>query len=309
MAAKCLSPVYLKSHRGTLQRDYISVEQIFGMPPDDPDIYFSFENQFTPFQPYIEGSLPRTDLVIQNRKTGVCLSAFEVKLTALPDHTTCEKEAHLYGSEMVVRPDTIAYLACSLASSSQDNLKFLPQLQIKNWTDPKQVLPNIATLLNALKQFIKAAEKFQNPFLIQPVWKTNGKSSELSEQCLDVFVWSNTGFAQFMTEIANSDVNALQINRPTRAAIWLYKMLDEIKNKDTFNHQDIIDALSFNTKNDKAFASSGQITNPYMRCDELTKPRISKKEIKNIILGGGEKLLSPERRFDAIIVNSPSLFV
>ena len=31
-------------------------------------------------------------------------------------------------------------------------------------------------------------------------------------------------------------------------------------------------------------------------------------EIKNIILGGGQNLLSPERRFDAIIVNSPDLF-
>ena len=36
--------------------------------------------------------------------------------------------------------------------------------------------------------------------------------------------------------------------------------------------------------------------------------RITKNEIKNIILGGGQNLLSPERRFDAIIYNSPELF-
>ena len=41
---------------------------------------------------------------------------------------------------------------------------------------------------------------------------------------------------------------------------------------------------------------------------ELTHPRIGKNEIKNIILGGGQNLLSPERRFDAVIVNSPDLF-
>ena len=46
----------------------------------------------------------------------------------------------------------------------------------------------------------------------------------------------------------------------------------------------------------------------YLRCEELSAPRIRKDEIKNIILGGGEKLLSPERRFDAIIANSPELF-
>jgi hypothetical protein len=35
---------------------------------------------------------------------------------------------------------------------------------------------------------------------------------------------------------------------------------------------------------------------------------VSKYEIKNIILGGGQNLLSPERRFDAVIVNSPDIF-
>jgi hypothetical protein len=45
-----------------------------------------------------------------------------------------------------------------------------------------------------------------------------------------------------------------------------------------------------------------------MSCAELTKPRIQQKEIKNIILDGGQNLLSPERRFDAIIYNSPELF-
>lgn len=33
-----------------------------------------------------------------------------------------------------------------------------------------------------------------------------------------------------------------------------------------------------------------------------------RNEIRNIILGGGQNLLSPERRFDAVIVNSPDLF-
>jgi hypothetical protein len=46
-----------------------------------------------------------------------------------------------------------------------------------------------------------------------------------------------------------------------------------------------------------------------MQSSELTKPRIKNNEIKNIILGGGQNLLSPERRFDAIIFNTPELFV
>jgi hypothetical protein len=45
-----------------------------------------------------------------------------------------------------------------------------------------------------------------------------------------------------------------------------------------------------------------------MQSPELTTPRIKSDEIKNIILGGGQNLLSPERRFDAIIFNTPKLF-
>ena len=75
-----------------------------------------------------------------------------------------------------------------------------------------------------------------------------------------------------------------------------------------FDHEEIIDALSYNTKNDKAFASAGNVTNSYMAGKRLETPVISKNEIKNIILGGGQNLLSPERRFDAIIFNSPELF-
>lgn len=70
----------------------------------------------------------------------------------------------------------------------------------------------------------------------------------------------------------------------------------------------VIDELSYNTKNDKAFSTNGARTHGLMTCKELEQPRINKSEIKNIILGGGQRLLSPERRFDAIIVNSPDLF-
>ena len=52
---------------------------------------------------------------------------------------------------------------------------------------------------------------------------------------------------------------------------------------------------------DKAFALNGR-THPYMSCSELVRPRIRKTEIKNIILGQGEKLLSPLMRFWLILV-------
>ena len=66
---------------------------------------------------------------------------------------------------------------------------------------------------------------------------------------------------------------------------------------------------SYNLANDKAFALPGSKSHTLLKSEVILKPRISKFEIKNIILGGGQDLLSPERRFDAVLVNSPDIFV
>lgn len=113
-------------------------------------------------------------------------------------------------------------------------------------------------------------------------------------------------FCQAFLDSANGTIN--KITRQVRSIIWLFCMLYEFSKRGQFNHERIIDTLSYNTKNDKAFSMSGMKTKPYMQCNELLQPRIKKEEIRNIILGNGQQLLSPERRFDAIIFNSPELF-
>lgn len=285
----------------------ISISDVYGASALDNDLFFAFESQHTPYATKLIGSLPRTDLVLQ--KNGVCLRGLEVKLTALPDNTTHNLLEANYGCELVVRPDTIIYLACSLAMHFNDTTKdkFI-QLDIDDWSDPQQVLKFINVIVNRLKNIVLNLADKQTPFLLQPIWKTKGKKAELADYCLDVFIWSDIAFTSFITNIAKSDPKATSITRQTRTAIWLYKMLHDIAHNGKCDASSIIDRLAYNTKNDKAFASSGRITNPYMKCENLTTPRIHKSEIKNIILGGGQNLLSPERRFDAIIVNSPNLF-
>ena len=309
LASKNLPANYLAISNGKFAPGLISIHEIFGIDAHHSDTYFAFESQHTPYQKFVVGSLPRTDLVIQKESTGECLAGLEVKLTALPDNTTCDLAESLYGSEIVVRPDTIVYLACSMAaglSASLDDL--LPSIQIKDWSEAHLVLEKIESIVNAIESLSLALEKNQSSFLLQPVWKTVGKSPELADNCLDVFAWSNAGFANFIAKLANKNSDAPSITRQTRTAIWLYKMLSDIKENKKFNHEKIIDGLSFNTKNDKAFASAGNVTNKYMSCPRLVKPAIKKSEIQKIILGGGQHLLSPERRFDAIVFNSPSLF-
>lgn len=311
---KQISAKYIKMNHGIPLIDEISISEAFGMNLLDSSIMYAFETPLSKYQRYIYGRLPRNDVVIQNLNDGTQISSFEIKLTAIPDHTTCELDSLLYGSEIVVRPDTIVYLACQLADNQYLNLKdFFSEYQLRldnvNWVEALAVL-EITDIVKDFFEFLKVNSPYkQSPFLIQPIWKTEGKSPRLADSCLDIFIWSEFAFCDFIYLISNIESQNPQfISRPLRTAIWLMKMLFDFSQHGKFNHAEIIDALSYNTKNDKAFASNGIVTNRYMRCTELMTPRIKKEQLKEIILGGGQNLLSPERRFDAIIYNSPEIF-
>lgn len=310
LCSKGLEANYISMKNSKFVTDKIELEDVFSINPLSENTYFAFEAQYTPFQKYVINTLPRTDLVVLDNKTGQCLCGLEVKLTALPDNTTCNFSDEKFGSEIVVRPDTIVYLAASIASNDisivEKHIKN-SQINISDWSDANEVITNIKTIVQCISGISTDIQK-QSPFLLQPIWKTIGKSPKLADNCLDVFVWSDAAFAWFIAQVSKSECTGNKITRQTRTSIWLYKMLSDIVNNGRFDHLDIIDKLSYNTKNDKAFASAGNVTNAYMACENLTKPRISKDEIKNIILGGGQNLLSPERRFDAIIFNFPELF-
>jgi type II restriction enzyme len=289
LASKGLDANYLAMSGGKFQPSLIAISDVFGIQADDNDAYFAFEAQYSPYQKRVVGTLPRTDLVVQRESTGECLAGLEVKLTALPDNTTCDFDESLYGSEIVVRPDTIVYLACSIANGLAGALgDLIPDITVDDWSNAVSVLEKIDVIVEVIESIPIALECFQKSFLLQPIWKTIGKSSELAPHCLDVFVWSDAGFSYFVSKIANKNNNSTGITRQTRTAVWLYKMLSDIKNKGKFDHKKIIDSLSYNTKNDKAFSSSGNLTNKYMRCPRLINPAIQRSEIKNIILGDGQ---------------------
>lgn len=309
MAHLGLPAKYLSIQKQQYTIAHIAMNEVLGGDYTNEDMYFGFESVYTPYQPYVVGSLPRTDLVTQDTRQNKCLRGLEIKLTALPDNVTCDAEAQYFGSEIVVRPDSIVYLACSIIASRINLADLLDKhsIQILDWTDAAEVIPFIPTISAVIKNIALSLEVTQQPFLIQPIWKTKGKSPQLSDDCLDCFVWSNAGFTYFISQVVRTE-SIQTITRMMRTIVWLYKMLLDYVDNTHFNHKVIVDTLSYNTKNDKAFACSGSVTNPYMRCDALNSPRIHKNQIKNIILGGGQSLLSPECRFDAIIYNSPDLF-
>lgn len=312
MYSKKVDCVYIKTDKkNQIEHSKISTEELFGISPLDKNTFYAFESVYTPFQQFYKGTIPRVDLVIQNRKTGVCTKGLEIKLTALPDNSTCDLKDNEFSCELVIRPDTISYLACSIAQHYLKSKTKLTRLmsdfvKIRHWDNEREIIKNYDLFVTFADELAKMHYGKQSALVLQPVWKTDGKSPRLAENCLDTFIWSDLALTHLFTDFSGNIPN--RIGRTERTLVWLVKMLYEFVQTSQFNAAEIIDKLSFNTKNDKAFSVNGKITYPLLKCRELAKPRIKKNEIKNIILGGGQNLLSPERRFDAIIYNSPELF-
>lgn len=316
MDSKNVKPVFICTNKDNeVVHKYIDATTLLGVDPLSDEAYYDFEAGFYPFEQYYTAAKKeKIDLVMINRTSEKAVRGLEVKLTTLPDNTTKDCPDEDYGSEIVVRSPTILFLACSICScyDSPKGKQKLHELlntigsEIKNWSEIRQVVPHYDAIKRAIEAVSKDAVNKQVPLIMQPIWKTDKQLTDLEENCLDVFVWSNLSVIQMCLREANA---VDDISRNQRTIIWLYKMLWDFTQFGKFNYTDIVNDLAYNYKTDKAFAISGKLTNPLMRCDELTKPRISKYDIKNIILGDGQKFLRPERRFDAYLVSHPELFV
>lgn len=299
---------------GSIAHSTITADALFGIETTDANLFFAFESDFLPYQRFVQGGLSRIDLVTQNSTSEQCLKALEIKLTALPDHTTCDLDDSRYGCELVVRPDTIVYQALSLIKSFANyrrELHWLLEIScapITDWVNAENVGRYYPMIVQALEHVLASPLAVEEPLVMQPIWKTEGKSPKLSNNCLDVFVWSNKALARLYMETSDEATKLTTISRQQRTTIWLAKMLWDFALNGIVHFENITRTLLYDTRNDKAFAIGGLGTHPFMHSAELTQPRIVKQEIRNIILGGGEKFLSPERRFDAIIFNSPDLF-
>lgn len=314
MYSKGLKPIYIKTTKNNeIYHDTIESQELLGIDPLSDNAYYNYEAGFAPYEIYYQGEREKIDLVMINHKTNEVLSGLEVKLTALPDNTTKSLDESLWGAEIVMRPPTICFLACSICANyntleKKEKLRSMLRKvpQINHWEEINEVLPVYDKILASVLAISTDMVDKQKPLIIQPIWKTEGNKMRLREDCLDVFVWSNLSIIQMCCTEDDQDIK--KINRFHRTIIWIYKMLLDYVTYDTFDYKRIIRLQSYNLANDKAFALPGSKAHEFLKCEEVVKPRISKFEIKNIILGGGQELLSPERRFDAVLVNSPEIF-
>ncbi|MHB1697773.1 MAG: HindVP family restriction endonuclease [bacterium] len=315
MRDKGIKANYLKinSNMG-IYHDLIDISDVFGAADISNDrLYFSFESRYEPFRRFVHDELVPIDLVIKNAETDEYLRPIEIKLTTIPDNTTANLPEAGYGSEIVIRSATMRYMALSMANSLSSRFQeiraiFEPSCAtIRGWDNQAEIRNNMERFLSSLSTFISKFCSYEKPLLMQPIWKTIGKSASLAENCLDVFVWSDFALTKLFMDSALSNRNE-GITRQERAAVRLTRFLYEISSRNVVHQAPIYDGMTFDTQNDKEFAVSGNKTHCYMSCGRLTKPIVTKNEIKNIILDGGQKWLSPERRFDAIIYFSKELF-
>ena len=315
MGSKGIDPIFICTNKkNEIVHKHISSSKLLGIDPLSDEAYYDYEAGYYPYEQYYTASKKeKIDLVMINRTTQSPVSGLEVKLTTLPDNTTKDLPDADYGSEIVVRSPTILFVACSICAcydtpkgknKLHEILNTIGQ-EIKDWSEIRQVVPHYNEIKDAILEVSSDLANKQVPLIMQPIWKTDRNLTDLDEDCLDVFVWSNLSVIQMaLREKSSGD----DISRNQRTIIWLYKMLWDFTQFGKFNYTDIVNSLSYKYKTDKAFAISGKLTNPFLKSPELEKPRISKFEIKNIILGDGQKLLRPERRFDAYLVSHPELF-
>ena len=314
MRDKKIKANYLKlSSKRKVSVESSSFDKIFNTKLKNNDLYFSFETRYEPFAKFLHDELKPIDLVVKSKSDSSYLRPIEIKLTTLPDSSTATKDATEYGAELVIRSPTMRYMALCMAESCQKHFSEIKNIfeptchSIRDWNNQHEINAHRKNILESLEIFFTKFHKLQRPLLLQPVWKTIGKSAQLANNCLDIFVWSDFALTRLFMDAALSN-KGKRITRQQRAAFRLARFLYEVSKDGKVFQQSIYDGMTYDTLNDKEFAVSGTVTHKYMQCPRLTKPVVKKKEIKNIILGGGQDYLSPERRFDAIIFFSSDLF-
>lgn len=315
MRSRQLPLVYVQfKDTGKTEVGELDVEKLFGSTLPNEQLHFAFEARFDHFRSFVHDELPAIDLVVGSGDPVRQIRPIEVKLTTLPDNTTESLSEDKYGAELVIRSATVRYMALSMALAvdpfrSRVREIFEPVFaRVRNWDSKAEMVQITPRAVAALELFLTEFKHLQSPLLMQPIWKTVGKSPVLAEHCLDIFVWSDFGLTHLFLDSARKPRDATAISRYARAALRLARFLYERSKDEKVFQAPIFDGMTFDNQNDKEFAISGTRSRELMACARLAKPAIARDEIQHIILGGGQKFLSPERRFDAILYFSTDLF-
>jgi len=278
--------------------------EVFNTSLDSNDIYFSFESKFDPYQVYSYDDISGIDLVVKDT-SGNFLQPLEIKLTVIPDNSTYQNNESEWGSEIVIRPPTTKYCGLGMVHSCINQLEEIRNIfepvchDVRHWDSIPEINSKMDDFIDALNIFESQYIQFQKPLLLQPIWKTQGKSPLLAENAFDIFVWSDFALSRLFIDASNNRND--NVTRLMRSTARLTRFLYEISTRRITHLNHIYTEMTFGHQTDKEFSVNGSKTVPYMNHVRRFNPILPQSVLSNIILGGGEEKLSPERRFDQTI--------
>lgn len=171
------------------------------------------------------------------------------------------------------------------------------------WDDETYMLEKLPYIVDAADKIICNGLSVQSPFVLNALWRTQGKSTIFDEECFDVFFWSDLAFMQLFTRATKRAIlsNSSEIGRPARSVIWLIKSLFDYsaQGKVTFDRTHSL--ITYGGQSDKAGAFSGNSVMELISCRNFLHPRVVSNAYSAIITKDGIEMLSPERRLDAFI--------
>jgi len=285
----------------------LSIDTLFNTTLPNDKLFFDFETKYEPYQDLVYDTLEKVDLVIRETienaegvSRGKFLRALEVKLTVVPDNSTYKKSPADWSPEIVIRPATAKYCALSIATNvpkEKIHEIFFPignnVVDWGNLSEAKQILPKAIAAINKLhSEFCH----LQQPLIMQPIWRTQGKKPILEDNAFDIFVWSDFALIRVFTDLADKSENFVRYGR---AVLRIARYLYEYGRAGAGNIGTIFSTMTYNPQSDKEFSINGSITRKYLSHSRMSAPLVSKDAVKDLILYGGQKNLSPERRLDA----------
>lgn len=280
----------------------ISMREVFncGRSPLN-QLDFHFESTFTPYQEYSFDTIDVIDLIMKDT-TGNFLRPLEVKLTVLPTANTSNLPENRWGCELVVRSATTSYCALGMFEAARGEAGAVREIfedscaDIQSWDNDFEMTHKTPALSNCINTFQRRYLDLQKPLLMQTIWKTQGQSPVLADQAFDIVVWSDYAFSRLFVDSAFEVERTM--SRPMRASARLAKCLWELSRSGRIRMKDIYRQMAFGNQTDKEFAIPGTKWRGYISSDRITRPRLHKDVLNEIIRPGYIERLKPERRFD-----------
>lgn len=226
----------------------------------------------------------------------------EVKMTVLPDSTTFSRSEDEWGSEIVVRSATTSYCALGMFDRAKAKSEIIREIfedtcsSIQAWDNNFEMSHKMADICSAVDNFEREFLANQKPLVMQPIWKTQGKSHFLSENAFDLVIWSDYAFSRLFIDHACLFKNSM--SRQQRATARLARCLWELSKSRKIRLQDIYRQMAFGNQTDKEYSVSGKIWRKYITSERTITPILKKNEVTKIIDDEKMSFLSPERRFD-----------